>query len=246
MNTPCPGIVCRAAAVLVVLLAAWLAGCADSSNPPSTTTVTYANRVLDYSPEIPSGETLGAGFYDSSRIVGSSLGSLDVVSLGSDSNGPGGSITVGLGADDDSLRYCIQNGEGADFIVHENPFSFSDSTGDANFTDAAYVEVSEDSETYYRFSATFPAADASLVGKPESYANMAGITVGGDGFDLTDLITDHSLSGGFTPCYVRIVDGGADVPDYSSSGILADNSPSGADIAAVESLYSILSAGLSP
>ena len=169
-----------------------------------------------------------------------------MVSLGSDSNGLGGSITVGFGAADDSLRYCIQNGEGVDFTVHENPFSFSDSTGDVNYTDAAYVEVSEDNEIFYRFPATFPAADASLVGKPESYANMAGITVGGDGFDLTDLIAGHGLPSGFTPCYVRIVDGGADVPDYSSSGILADNSPSGADIGAVEALYSVLSTGLSP
>ncbi len=75
------------------------------------------------------------------------------------------------------------------------------------------------------------------------------LSVGGDGFDLTDLIADHGLSGDFAPCYVRIVDGGTIVPDYDANGELASpatQNGSGADIDAVESLYSVLSAGLSP
>ena len=59
MGAPFPASVRRAAAMLGLLIVSALAGCADSSSPPSSV-VTYANRVLDYSPEIPPGETLGA------------------------------------------------------------------------------------------------------------------------------------------------------------------------------------------
>lgn len=217
----------------------------DGGGPVPVAETVYANRVLDYSPELPAGETIGAGFFDPSRILGSTLDSLDVVSLGDDFAAAGGSITVGFGTADDSERHCIRDEIGADFTVHENPFSFSDSSGSVNFTEAAYVEVSRDGVRFFRFSVTFPTADANLVGKPDSYSNLAGIDVGGNEFDLQDVIVSHGLSPSFLACYVHIVDGGAQVPDYNSSGEFGGMGPSGADIDAVQAL-AIPLPGISP
>lgn len=228
-------------------LAIGLAGCNDSGGDAATTTV-YAGRVLDYSP-VTTGVT--GGIYDESKILAAPDGSTEVTSLGFEiSASPaavGGSITVGLG--ESSAPYCLEDGDGDDLVIYENVFATTDSSGTVNFTEAAFVEVSEDNTTFYRFSATYPAADAALVGDPGSYGGMAGISVGGDGFDLADVIAAHGLAGDFSPCYVRIVDGGTLVPDYDSDGELSDattQNGSGADIDAVEGVFAVSTPGLSP
>lgn len=211
----------------------------------------YADRVLagSYLPEVPMGSTKGEGYYVEASILGQPEGSLHVTSMGDDGAIAGGEITVGFG--DGTDRYCITNGGGVntDFIIHENPLSFNDGGAtDVNYTEAAYVEVSQDGATYYRFPVTFPdpaAIDlADLVGLPANYSGLAGINVGGDAFDLTDVIAAFSLGAAFEGCYVRIVDAGTEVPDYDSSGLYMLPNGSGADIDAVEALNHVVNSTL--
>jgi hypothetical protein len=208
----------------------------------------FANQVIDYAPELPAGATLGQGRYIPDSVLGQGEGALHTVSLGDDGVGPGGSITVTFGADMGGTAYCIVDGADDDFIVHENVFGFTDGYGLQNFTEAAYVEVSEDNVNWYRFANSHPAPGApnldQVVGVPDSYSGLAGIRVGGDAFDLLALQTTGILLGGapaisptFRACYARIVDGGADIPDYSSDGQYQDDDPSGADIDAIEVLH---------
>ncbi len=222
---------------LVLIVAVQACG-GDGGTPPagSQATGVFANRVIDYSPELPAGETIGQAFYDPASTLGEPGGTLDVTSLGDDKAGAGGSITVVFGQEDNNARHCIVDGIGADLAVYENPFAFSDSSGPVNFTEAAYVEVSQDDIVYFRFPRTFPPADPALVGNPAEFSNLAGINVGGDSFELAEIIIANSLDGTFKACYVRIVDAGLEVPDYDSDGELATNSLSGADIDAVEAL----------
>ena len=216
-----------------------------------------ANRAVCYAPKLPSGETVGAGFYDAALALGLPGGSTDVASLGDDGTAEGGALTLGFGVPGDaSQRVCIVDDgtAAADFVVFENPFAFADTNGAANFTEAAYVEVSEDGSTFYRFAATAPPASASniaaLVGDPANYSGVAGINTladGGDVFDLGALIAQEAgLAAGFRACYVRLVDGGTALPDYDAYGQYGTHSPSGADIDAVEALHYAAAAGLTP
>ena len=238
------------ALVLAVPLAVslGLGGCSKSSDGGTATTTAYAGRVLDYSP-VTTGVT--GGIFDEANILDAPDGATQVTSLGFETGASpaavGGSITVGFG--EASAPYCLVDGTGDDLVVYENVFATTDSSGTVNFTEAAFLEVSEDNATFYRFTATYPTADAALVGDPGAYGGMAGISVDGDGFDLADLIADHGLSAEFSPCYVRLVDGGTLVPDYDSDGELSDASTqngSGADIDAVEVLFAVSAPGLSP
>jgi hypothetical protein len=73
--------------------------------------------------------------------------------------------------------------------------------------------------------------------------------VDGDGFDLGGVISANGLPATFSACYVRIVDGGTEVPDYDSHGELAapaTQDGSGADIDAVQALHATAAPGLSP
>ncbi len=221
---------------------------AFTMGPPDFGGGVFANRIIAYAPELPAGERLNEGFYIAESVLGQRKGSLHVTSLGDgklladDKTTAGGSITVGLGDGPDggagAVRYCITDGDGPDFIVYENPFSFTDPSGPVNFTEAAYVEVSQDNDAYFRFNARFPAPDPNLVGKPDEYDNLAGINVDGDRFDLLDIIKANRriLHRTFKACYVRVVDAGTEVADYDSDGQFATNSLSGADIDAVEAL----------
>lgn len=237
----------RAAVAAALALMLGLAACSDSGSGGRTEPV-YADRVVDYSP-VTTGVT--GGIFEQSNVLGEPDGATQVTSLGYEMGASpaavGGSISVGLG--EGTSRSCMQDGAGDDLIVHENVFALTDSNGAANFSEAVFVEVSQDNTTFYRFAATYPAADATLVGDPASYNGMAGISVGGDGFDLANVTATHGLPAGFSPCYVRIVDGGTTVPDYDSHGELSDPSTqngSGADIDAVEALYPVFASGLSP
>jgi len=226
------------------------AGC--NGWPWTNLTPPRANRVVAYTPELPDGQTLGSGFYEPSAVLGFPAGSLSVVSLGDDGTGPGGSITVGLGTAMEN--HCIVDEPGVDFVVYENPFAFTDDTGEVVFTEAAYVEVSEDNVTFHRFAPDFPdpmltdAELAPLVGQTSEFSNLAGITPGGDLFDLADVIAANAgvLDSTFQACYVRIVDGGTEVPDYDAYGQYGTQDPSGADIDAVEALHWVAAPGLTP
>ncbi|MDH5752915.1 MAG: hypothetical protein OEZ59_10940 [Deltaproteobacteria bacterium] len=205
----------------------------------------YADRVLSYDPELPAGESTGEGYFNAQLTLGQPEFGLNVTSLGGDSQGEGGSITLGLG--DGVNRHCIIDRTGADFIVHENPFGI---WGTAyNFTEAAFVEVSADNLTWYRFPAVYPdpldPAIADLAGDPAQFSGLAGINVGGDAFDLAALATLVTPPPAeFQACYVRIVDGGAVVPDYNAYGASSFPDSTGADIDAVEVLHSAIATGL--
>lgn len=130
------------------------------------------------------------------RGAGLVSGSLDVVALGN-----GGSITLGFGA------LTVVDGEGADFIVFENPF-YAGGDPEHPFAELASIEVSADGETWHRF-------DCSATSYP--YGSCAGwnpvlanvdeneldptdpLLAGGEAFDLADLGLGEAR-------FVRIVD----------------------------------------
>lgn len=103
----------------------------------------------------------------------------DVVSLGD-----GGRIVVELGC-------AIADGDGVDFVVHENPFAIA-GTSLVN-TEAGIVGVSVDGVGFV----DFPCAGADYADDGDN--GCAGMAVGGDGFDLGVVGTDGVR-------YVRVVD----------------------------------------
>lgn len=148
----------------------------------------------------------GAGFGSLSAIYGeptnqSGSGTLDVLSLGN-----GGEITIDLG------DRVLVDGEGADFIVHENSFVVS---GDPRnpFAEVAVVEVSQDGKTFF----TFP-FDYNPEGKTvrERFVGFAGIDPAGDRFDLRDVGLTWAR-------YIRIRDAGKASLDGSQSPIRDDD-----------------------
>lgn len=216
----------------------------------------FADRVIPggYNPMVPAGSTLGVGRYIGASMLGQPESALKATSLGAPNlniaNTEGGSIVVGLG--DGTTPQCITNGTGPDFKVIENVFAFTDAYGAENYTEAAYVEVSTDNVTFYRFPSQFPTAACPAVpliqqvGNPACYSGLTGITVGGDSFDLSDIITANSLPQNYQACYVRIVDAGTKIPDYDAAGSFGVFDNSGADIEAVQVLNAVPTPGLSP
>lgn len=170
---------------------------ADAANA----SLPYAQSVVDFSP----GEGAGFGQDRFPGIVlgppkgrGKSEGSLDVLSLGA-----GGEITLAFG------DRAIEDGEGADFIVYENPFYIGGDPEEVN-QELGEVSVSRDGETWKTFECdtepespgTWPGCagwnpvleyDAEKVNPP-----TAGIT-GGDPFDLAEVGLEKAR-------YVRIRD----------------------------------------
>jgi hypothetical protein len=108
----------------------------------------------------------------------------DVVSLGD-----GGSIVVELGCG-------IADGDGVDFVVHENPFAIA-GTSLVN-TEAGVVGVSVDGVGFVDFACD----GADYVDDGDN--GCAGMAVGGDGFDLGVVGVDGAR-------YVRVVDRADDV-----------------------------------
>ncbi|HVY28607.1 MAG TPA: hypothetical protein VHB79_18755 [Polyangiaceae bacterium] len=164
-----------------------LAGC-GSSTPATNEEAPYAVSVESFS------EGDGAGFGQDKlpEIVlgpphgkGTSLGSLDVVSLGS-----GGEIVLGFGSQ------TITDGAGADFVVFENAF-WPNGDASAVYAELGEVSVSDDGKDWETFSCDtqgdgkghFPGCagwsptleyDTKLVPlDPEQ--------TGGDAFDLADV-----------------------------------------------------------
>lgn len=169
-----------------------------------------ANPFPDRVAEVEYGE--GAGFGQESfpeivlgppRGAGENAGSLDVLSLGN-----GGIITL------EFTDNTPQNGPGPDLIVFENPFYVAQNPENV-FCEAAFVEVSQDGEVFYRFPNDYnPAGDP--VNSPANWQGFAGVypvlshpgngidptdpdAAGGDVFDLDDVGLDWIR-------FIRIVD----------------------------------------
>jgi hypothetical protein len=169
----------------------------------------FADRVVDYTP----GGFAGYGQDKFPGVVlgppqggGASAGSLDVLSLGK-----GGCIVLAF-ADREVI-----DGDGADFLVFENPFS--------GFFETGMVSVSDDGTTW----ATFPCAATD---QAANYPGCAGThyvfsspgngidpthptLAGGDPYDLHDL-------GLATAHYIRICDSGQNSYAGTSGGFDLD------------------------
>lgn len=116
----------------------------------------------------------------------------------------------------------IFNGEGPDFAVFENGFSY-DTDPSLYFLELAFVEVSSDGENYFRFPAISAVQTEDQVGsfdglKPEWVHNFAGKYEAfyGTPFDLDDL-EDNALLDKNKITHVRLVDVvGSIKPEYAT------------------------------
>ena len=206
----------------------------------------FADRVVDYAPFLPAGESNGAGYFIADAALGPPRGGKHVVSLGFDQHGctkdadentvctEGGFIVLGFG--DGTQPVCIVDGAGVDFTVVENAAASQVTSG--VFTEAAYVEVADADGEFFRFPAT--PADPADIAKPSAWSGFAGINVYdpakgklGDQFDLSDVIAAFSLPPSFQACYVKIVDAGAGVLDAGFPAPFSKDKETGADIDAV-------------
>lgn len=144
----------------------------------------YASELIDFAP----GPGAGFGQDQLPEIVlgppdgrGPDAGGLDVLSLGQ-----GGSIVLGFGSS------LIVDGEGADFIVFENPFWVG---GDSTnvFAELGLVEVSEDGQNWIAFPCDLDTRQGCagwhppLAFAPEDTRPPSLELCGGDGFDLADV-----------------------------------------------------------
>jgi hypothetical protein len=137
------------------------------------------------------------------RGGGANNGSTDVLSLGD-----GGIITL------EFVNHLVVNGPGPDFIVFENPFYIGGNPLNV-FAEVAFVEVSQDGETFYRFPNRYD-PDGTPVNNPANWSGFAGVnpvyshpdngidptdpaTAGGDAFDLEDVGLDWIR-------FIRIID----------------------------------------
>ncbi|HPQ42044.1 MAG TPA: hypothetical protein PLV45_16870 [bacterium] len=135
--------------------------------------------------------------------AGTSAGSLDVLSLGD-----GGSITL------EFTDNIVENGPGVDLIIFENAF-YSAGNPENVFCEVAFVEVSEDGITYYRFPNDYN-PEGTPVNNPANWSGFAGVhpvlshpgngidptnpdLAGGDAFDLDEVGLDRIR-------FVRIID----------------------------------------
>jgi hypothetical protein len=132
----------------------------------------------------------GAGYHKKQQGVvlgapkggGINAGSLDVLSLGQE-----GEIVL-------AFDVGIKDGEGADFIVFENPFK----TGDTVFTEFAQVGVSDDGVTWFYFPCD-PMTGAGCAGQkpvlhydPILMLPLIPEQTGGDIFDLETVHLGHA------------------------------------------------------
>jgi hypothetical protein len=115
--------------------------------------------------------------------------------------GDGGMVTL-------QLPIPIKNGQGADFVIFENGFAFSK---DSFFLELAFVEVSKDGHTFYRFPAYSETDTTQQIGpfgsiQAHKVHNLAGkyVMPFGVPFDLEDLKnelgTEQSIQ------FIRLID----------------------------------------
>ncbi|MBI4081406.1 MAG: hypothetical protein HY423_02220 [Candidatus Lambdaproteobacteria bacterium] len=186
-------------------------------------------------------------FFDPSRVLGPPGDYTNVVSLGYNpalSSALGGTLVLGFGAAGDPAdRRCAVDGPGADIVVIENPFRTTDSQGNAGTNnELATVEVSADGSTWYEFPPTIDAGKALI--DPARYTGFAGVIPANEGGDRFDLAAIPGPPDGFLACYVRLTDGGTRWADYGNTQ--SDANFSGADIDAVEALYTVPAAATVP
>jgi hypothetical protein len=176
--------------------------CASENNP-------FADKVVSFAP----GEYAGFGQEGYPHIVlgpphggGSSMGSLDVLSLGQR-----GEIVLEL------TDIGVVDGPGVDLLVFENPLG--------NFAETGVVAVSEDGHTWHEF----PCDAANRAGghpgcagvkhvfsSPENGLSATDPAVaGGDGFDLATLGVARAR-------FVRIRDSGTNSYGFTSGGFDLD------------------------
>jgi len=202
----------RSAALLMTLLTAPFIGCSgaetepnaavDPDQPPVTgncvpgaeTSDPFADCIDAFSPG--PGATFGHSALPD-IVLGAPVpgagggGGMDVASLGC-----GGTITLMFDGEG------LQDRDGDDLIVFENPFA----TGDTTFAEPAQVLVSDDGDTWYGFGCE-PSGDGSW--PPVGCAGVSVVapsdgdfdpgSAGGDRFDLADV-------GLASARYVRLVD----------------------------------------
>ncbi len=129
---------------------------------------------------------------------GTTVGSTDVVSLGD-----GGEIVVGFG------DRTVVDGDGADFVVFENPF-WEENDPQRVWAELGEVAVSQDGETWHVYECDYdvdedPPYDGcarwrpTLAFEPEDQVPLDPEVTGGDAFDLADVDIDRAN-------YVRIRD----------------------------------------
>jgi hypothetical protein len=154
--------------------------------------------------------------------AGATQGSLHVLSLGH-----GGVITLRF---TDSV---ICDGPGPDLIVFENAFHAGEPSGPV-FVEAGIVAVSQDGVTFFEFPYDVDTY-AGLAGKGPVLSNPEnGIdpcdaeAAGGDAFDLADLGLEWVA-------YVRVTDGGDDIPDPGNR--LPGGTVSGFDLDAIAAVH---------
>lgn len=172
---------------------------------------------------LPSGKSPGAP----------QIGSDELLSLGS-----GGWVTL-------KFKKPINNGPGPDIRVFENPFIVNGNEF-VSFTETAYVEVSQDGETFYRFPASVDETDPEYFVNPYNFQNLAGVFPvyandnvdpfgsqifsadgtrelgegpGGDDFDLDNLSKDLGWIQ-----YIRIIDTNGEIKDF---GDVSPGDPTG-------------------
>ena len=141
----------------------------------------FAMNVVSYEP----GENAGFGQDGLPDIVlgppqgaGSNAGSLHVLSLGNE-----GSIVL-------EMDHVIQDGDGADLIVFENPF--------AGFNEYGVVGVSEDGETFTEWPCSDDGAGCAgvnpVLSHPDNELDPTDpVQAGGDAFDLEDIGVDRAV-----------------------------------------------------
>ncbi|MGM0557989.1 MAG: cell surface protein [Myxococcota bacterium] len=191
-------------------LSAWGCGEAVDDGPTEEARLAalpYAKNVVSFEP----GEGAGHGQARLPDIVlGPPGSSTQVLSLGS-----GGEVVVDFG------DRAVVDGEGADFIVFENPFE-TPIEDDGIWQELGEVSVSTDGETWTRFSCDPAPNEASewpgCAGwRPvEDYDPLAVVPLepektGGDAFDLADIGVEEAR-------YIRIRDLSEEPNNSKSAG----------------------------
>ena len=164
--------------------------------------VEWANTVVDYSPAPGVNPT-----YQNPETGYGSLGDLTSAQIAA--GVLPGSVTVGF-------ETGIANGDGYDFAVFENGFTYGSPSG--LFMELAYVEVSTDGTNFARFDSistnTAPVAGSGGFSgwNTTNIYNLAGKNAGGYGttFDLEELLGCDLVAQGLLDLndiqYVRLVD----------------------------------------
>jgi hypothetical protein len=207
MSTCPPSLRVGYAALVAALLASGCGGSPEELPVCPRAPEPFADRVVSFQP----GPSAGFGQERLPDVVlgppqggGSSMGSLDVLSLGRE-----GSITLEL------TDVGLVDGPGVDLLVFENPFG--------TFVETGHVALSEDGQAWHEFPCV-PSAEGSpgCAGVRPVHASPGnGLSptdpqaAGGDGFDLATLGLPSAR-------FLRIRDSGANSYGGTSGGFDLD------------------------